>query len=157
MPAASRAVHRDDVGVPHAGEIARFGGEFKGGVEELQRDFRVELRIPGAIHDAERAFADLFEQAKVPPHFVFKCLGLVAAAHVGRRFGFDLLAMKLRDAVQGRHFPQNSRGLTGRLRRREVGPVHGDTIRDGGRDLEEVVFVRLVHGPSPLRAARARG
>ena len=69
------AVDGDHVRMPHAGEQSAFvddrgrraiAGGGTGG-QELQRDFAIEPRIPGAVHLSERAPADLLEEPKMTP------------------------------------------------------------------------------------------
>ena len=69
------AVDGDDVRMPHAGEQSAFVDDrgsraiAGGGIcrQELQRDFAIEPRIPGAVNLSERAPADLLEEPKMTP------------------------------------------------------------------------------------------
>ena len=69
------AVDGDHVRMPHAGEQSAFVDDCGrraiagGGTswQELQRDFAIEPRIPGAVKFSERALADLLEEPKMTP------------------------------------------------------------------------------------------
>jgi hypothetical protein len=71
---ALRAVDRDDVRVAHAGhqlplaEHRVFGDAVQTmDVDDLERDVPLECRVPGAMHDAEAAPAQLLEQHETAP------------------------------------------------------------------------------------------
>ncbi len=69
------AVDGDDVVVFDAGEAAAFAqhaaglaiGRQAADAQQLHRDFAIQLRVAGAIHLAERAFADAFLEFEMPP------------------------------------------------------------------------------------------
>src|SRR5690606_19678635 len=73
-----RAMDRDDVGMADACEelpFAQDGGERVGtvvgaGLDDLERDFAREPRLPGAIDDAEAAAPDLLEDLQRPPRVI---------------------------------------------------------------------------------------
>ena len=68
-------VDGDDVGMPNSGEQPRFserarricGTVLLGWPQQLQRDFTLELVVPGSVHRAERTAADFLENGEVPP------------------------------------------------------------------------------------------
>ena len=68
------AVNRDDVGMSDSGEQPAFlderalaGAGRSPGWNELQGDFTIQARVPGAEHFAERAATDAFDQSKMAP------------------------------------------------------------------------------------------
>ncbi len=70
---ARRAEHRHDTAVPDAREQPSFGGDdgrvraLLGLGDQLERDFAIELRIPGPVHRSVGSAADDFAQGQVRP------------------------------------------------------------------------------------------
>ena len=127
---AGRAEHRDDAAVPDLGEqpafvdddqrliaLGRFG-------DQLERDFPIELRIPGAVDDAVGAAADHFAQREMGPDVAGEELGRPLARRRRHRavqpgdLGDDL--QRVQDTPIGR-----------RRLRPGGGPVDGVTIGNG--------------------------
>src|SRR6266545_1303104 len=71
---ALRAIHRNDVGVPHASEQASFFDDVEAWTvarlpasQNFQGDLTVEPGVPCAEHLAERTAADLLDDSKGTP------------------------------------------------------------------------------------------
>src|SRR5262249_15472431 len=116
------------------------------GVEELDGDFPVELRIPGAIDLAEGSAADELAELEPSP-----------ALEPGRPDGVGVVrevSMKLGDRGDD---PELLDGVALRLRGRRFrgSPVDGAPLEDLERDVLERL-VLILHGPSLSRVEPGR-
>ncbi len=151
------AVYRDDVGVMDPGEVARLAvgraARRRRSGAQLERDFTIELRVPGAIDIAKGAAPDALEENQMMP---------VARRRFSRQFrtrvGLVRAPMALNDSLEALQVLDDVPRLV--VSRAAIDGVPIDSPAVGHirpeSDQPGIVMPFAQH-PSPRRAAAERG
>ncbi len=135
------AVDGDDVGVTHPGQGAglaqRRGGPVGERVQELDRDFAIELRVPGAVDVAGEARGERLEDQQRAPRPDRRPRALARPGRPGRA----LAAAAAHDLAQAVQLLDDRRLVMRRAGARRR-PVDGLAGRHGGRQRYQPGFVR---------------
>ena len=150
------AVDGDDVGVMDPGEVARLAVGRTAGCgqprAQLERDFTIELGVPGAIDVAKRAAADTLEENQMMP---VTCRGF---ARCGAPVGVVRAPMAVDDGLEALQILDDAPRLVVSSTAIDGFPVDGPAVGHIRPESDQPCIVMpFAQRPSPLQAAAERG